>query len=111
MLDSSTAAEELVIAASQKLKLNLGLNEVELLKGIVIPLLGQDIFVAGRDQVAAVEIPNDQSELRDWKTIEDRRYLVGAMQIVMRARLKRIDEARRAELQTALALVFHAIRA
>jgi len=37
-----------LIAASQKLKLNLGLNEVELLKGIVIPLLGQDIFVAGR---------------------------------------------------------------
>ena len=110
MLDHLNAAEELIVAAGKRLGSGLTPEEVGLLKRVVRPLFGDEIFAAGAEEVAAAEVPEDRSELRDWKRIEDSRYLNGAVQIVLLSRMKNIGEKRRAELQTVLALIFHVIR-
>jgi hypothetical protein len=111
MLDASKAAKELITAAGQRLGYDLKLEEIELLRKVVQPLFGNDIFVAGTEEIAAMEIPKDRSELREWNGLADRRYLHGAVQINLLARVRNIGEQRRTELQTVLALLFHAILA
>ena len=111
MLDPSKAAKELITAADKRLGYDLKPEEIELLRKVVQPLFGNEIFVAGAEEIAVMVMPKDRSELREWNGIKDSRYLSGAVQINLLSRVRNIGEHRRTELQTVLALLFHAIRA
>jgi len=111
MLDASKAAIELITAADKRLGYDLPPQEIELLRSVVQPLFGNDIFIIGPEEIAVMKIPKDRSELREWNGLADRRYLQGAVQINLMVRVKNIGEGRREELRTVLALLFRAIRA
>jgi hypothetical protein len=111
MLVSKIATEELVVFSGKRLALDLSAAEIGLLVRILEPLLGQDVYVAGKDEIMMVAIPEDRRLLASGDEIIDDRYLSGAMQVNLGARSLNADKDRRRELQDVIALVFRAIRA
>jgi hypothetical protein len=109
MTDLSRSVEELVTIAGKRLKFDLQPHEVALLQRTLVIQLGEEVAI-GPEKMWAVEIPDNPAALRDFGGINDYRYLLCSVQVNFRSKLTNVDAARRSDLQTTIALIFHAIR-
>ncbi len=109
MTDLASSVEELVTIAGKRLKLDLHPHEVALLQRTLVNQLGKEVAI-GSEKAWAVEIPADPSVLRDFEGINDYRYLLCSVQVRFWSKLNNVDAVRRSDLQTTIALIFHAIR-
>jgi len=109
MTNLASSVEELVTIAGKRLKLDLQPHEVSLIQRTLVIQLGDEVAI-GPEKMWAVNIPDDPTMLRDFNGINDYRYLLCSVQVKFRLMLSNVDAVRLSDLQTTIALVFHAIR-